>query len=172
MAASRWKPPAKRSPPGPIRGSSRLNLCVLEEGSKSWINGEFMIITPKLLLALGLVCALAALATWFVFLRPVPRLTVFGVITQRIFKPASTYWQYPTGIRDGFWTPAQIPIAECYVFAIKVEGQPSDAFFSLNTTAAKSFDVGQKVEIDYEERGVPLIWKRVYVMDMRRAEGH
>ena len=87
----------------------------------------------------------------------------------KTFKPASTYWQYPIGIRDGFWTPAQIPIAECYVFAVHVEGQPVEAFYSLNTTAAKAFEVGQRVEIVYEERGIPPIWQRVYVMDMRPA---
>ena len=126
--------------------------------------------STTLLLALALCGLSASLAIWFVFLRAVPRQSALGVITQKTFKPASRYWQYPTGSRQAFWTPAQIPIAECYLFAIRVEGRPADAWFSLNTTAAKAFGIGQKVEIDYQERGVPLVWQRVYLVDMRRVE--
>ena len=124
--------------------------------------------STTLLLAFALCCLFVSLATWFVFLRPVPRQTVSGVITRKL-SSRPVYWQYPIGIRDGFWTPAQIPIAECYVFAVQVEGRPVDAFYSLNTTAAKAFEGGQRVEIVYEERGIAAIWQRVYVMDMRPA---
>jgi hypothetical protein len=124
---------------------------------------------PTVLLALAVAFALLALLIWWVFLRPVPRQTASGVITQKTFKPASTYWQYPGGERTNFWTPTAIPIAECYVFTVRVEGQPVEAYFALNTTAAKSFEVGQGVTISYERRGLPPLWERVYVMDMRHA---
>lgn len=71
-------------------------------------------------------------------------------------------------MRTNFWTPAKIPIAVCYVFTIRVEGRPVEAYFSLNTTASKAFAVGQKVQIEYEERGIPPLWQRVYVMNMTR----
>ena len=136
-------------------------------------HGRSIIVTYSntLLIAIAICCLSVSLATWFVFLRPVPRQTISGAITRKTFKPSSTYWQYPTGNRAGFWTPAQIPIAEGYVFVIEVKGQPADAFYFLNTTAAKAFEVGQRVEIDFEERGIPPIWHRVYVMDMRPVEG-
>ena len=35
----------------------------------------------------------------------------------------------------------------------------------------RHFEVGQRVEIDFEERGIPPIWHRVYVMDLRPVEG-
>jgi len=38
--------------------------------------------STTLLLAFALCCLFVSLATWFVFLRPVPRQTVSGVITQ------------------------------------------------------------------------------------------
>ena len=88
-------------------------------------------------LVLAAFFALLTLGIWWVFLRPVPRQTAVGVITGKTFKPASTYWQYPGGERTNFWTPTAIPIAECYVFTIRVEGQPVEAYFALNTTAAK-----------------------------------
>ena len=39
----------------------------------------------------------------------------------------------------------------------------------LNTTAAKDFEVGQRVTISYERRGLPPLWERVYVMTMSHA---
>ncbi len=110
------------------------------------------------------------LAVWFVFLRPVPRRTGVGIITAKIFKPAGVYYQFPTGDRTNFFTPTRIPISECYVFTIRVDGQPLPAMFSLNTTAAERFDVGQKVSIAYEVRGVPLIWKVACVLEMDMAD--
>ena len=120
-------------------------------------------------LIIAAVGAVFALGIWYVFVRPVPRQSADGVITQKTFKPASTYWQYPGGQRTNFWTPTAIPIAACYVFAIRVDGQPAQAFYALNTTAAKAFEVGQRVKISYETRGLPPLWERVYVMDMIRT---
>lgn len=122
---------------------------------------------PKpVLLAFAALCALFALAMWLVFLRPVERRTAQGVITHKIFKPAGHYVQYPVGMRDSFYSPSTIPIAECYVFAIHVDGLPLDVGVSLNTIAAREFEVGQSVNIQYQERSIPLLWKRVYVTQM------
>ena len=103
----------------------------------------------------------------------VPRRPARGVVTQKIFKPASTYWQQPTGMRNGFWTPVRIPIAESFVFAVRLDEQggdrPGEAWYSANVVEAEAFEVGQRVEIEYEQRGVPGLWKRVYVVDMRRV---
>jgi hypothetical protein len=118
-------------------------------------------------LIIAAVGAVFALGIWYVFVRPVPRQSADGVITQKTFKPASTYWQQPTGNRTNFWTPVGIPIAECYVFSIRLDDRPVEAIFSLNTTAAESFETGQRVSIDFEERGIPLVWKRVYVVEMK-----
>ena len=124
--------------------------------------------STTLWLAIAAVGGLCALGIWFVFLRPVPRQTAAGVITQKTFKPASTHWVQPTGQRTNFWMPVAMPVTECYVFTIRPDGHAVEAIFSLNTTAAEYFQVGQRVSIDYEERGIPPIWKRAYVIDMKR----
>ncbi len=126
------------------------------------LTNPFGLIFAGLLLVFGL-------AVWFVFLRPVPRETAVGVVTQKTFKPAGQYWQFPTGERSSFFGPTRIPIAECYVFVIQAEGQPLPAAFSLNTVAAEQFAVGQKVAIVYEVRGLPLIWKVACVLEMKPA---
>jgi hypothetical protein len=96
--------------------------------------------------------------------------TTIGIITNKTFKPASTYWQYPSGIRSGFWGPNEIPIAEAVVFKIRVEGLPVELRYPLNTVAARQYDVGQRVQIEYVERAIPLIWRHIYVTDMKPTE--
>jgi hypothetical protein len=119
-----------------------------------------------LLFAFAAICALVAAAMWLAFLRPVEQKTAQGLITHKIFKPAGQYIQYPVGMRENFYTPSTIPIAECYVFVIHVDGLESDVGYALNTVAAQDFEVGQKVSIQYQERSLPLVWKRVYVTQM------
>ncbi len=114
----------------------------------------------------------AALAAgiWFVLLRPVPRHSALGAIVSKTFKPAGTYWQYPVGARPGLRVANPIPISECYVFEVKAEGMPAPVHYPLNTVASEQFRVGQRVQIEYQERSIPVLWKRVYVLDMRAIE--
>ena len=121
----------------------------------------------KSLVIVGISFVVIAIVIWFIFLRPVPIQTASGTITQKSFKPAGTYWQYPSdATRGGFRMATPIPIAEAYVFEIKTNGFDSPIFFSMNTVASESFHVGQRVEIRYRLRGVPFLPKRVYVLDM------
>jgi hypothetical protein len=124
----------------------------------------------NLMIVVALAFALIAGLTWFTFLRPVPVQTAMGTIRSKSFKPAGEYWQQPVGNRDGFWTATRIPIAECYIFGIQVDGRAGEARVSLNTGAAQAFNVGQRVWIEYVERGFPPIWKRDYVSEMKRAD--
>src|SRR5216684_2590349 len=112
------------------------------------------------------ICGVFALLLWFVFLRPVAQKTAQGVITHKILKPAGQYVQYPVGMRSAFFAPSHIPIAECYVFTIQVDDLAADVAVALNTLAAEEYEVGQKVKIQYEERSLPGIWRRVYVTQM------
>lgn len=122
---------------------------------------------PKyLLLGFAAILGAFALLMWFAFLRPVERKTAQGVITRKIFKPAGEYVQYPVGMRSAFFAPSRIPIAECYVFTLQVDALAADVGVALNTLAAEEYNIGQKVNIEYQERGLPGIWRRVYVIRM------
>jgi len=118
------------------------------------------------LLTFAAIFVLLAAGIWVVFLRPVERRTVQGVITYKIFKPAGQYIQYPVGMRDSFYSPNTIPIAECYVFGIHVNEPVLDVGYVMNTVAATNFEVGQSVTLEYQERSLPFLWKRIYVMRM------
>jgi hypothetical protein len=121
------------------------------------------------LMALAGCFALASVLIAMVFLRQVPRQFASGTIVGKDFKPAGTYsYTHMTGRRSGFFNTTTVPIAECYVFTVRVEGFPEDARYPLNTVAAREFEVSQRVKITYETRSFPLLWKRVYVTDMAR----
>jgi hypothetical protein len=91
-----------------------------------YLGGKAQDIT-NVMIALALVFALVAALIAFAFLRPAPVQTALGVIRSNLYKLAGEYWQQPVGNRDGFWTPTRIPIAECHVFGILVEGRPGEA---------------------------------------------
>jgi hypothetical protein len=120
----------------------------------------------KVLFFITVFFAVAALAVWAVFLRPVPIRTALGKITGKAYKPAGTYWQYPAGLDRGFRTGTPIPISEAYVFEIVLAGYGGPAFFSLNPVAARNFDIGQTVQLTFRERAIPFVGKRIYVMNM------
>jgi len=124
---------------------------------------------PKLLLAVAVVFALIGVAVWVTFLRPMPVRAASGRITNKTFKPAGTYWQYPAGIDRGFRMGTEIPIAEADVFELAVDGLEGPVFFSLNIVASRAFQVGHKVRIRYKERAIPFMWRRLYVIDMSPA---
>ena len=95
--------------------------------------------------------------------------TAIGIISSKTSKPASVYKQYPSGRREGLSEPAEIPIAESVVFEIKV-ARLGTVRYSANTIAAKEFNIGQKVEIEYVKRAIVPLRPRIYVTAMRHAE--
>lgn len=121
-------------------------------------------------LAISVFFALVGGAIWWVFLRSVPRRTATGTLVAKTHKPAGVYMQAQTGSRQGFWTPTPIPIAECYVIQLRLENAPLvEAWYSLGATAAANYEVGQHVEVDFEVRGIPGIWRRLVILALRPA---
>jgi len=121
--------------------------------------GHLLITTSAVTLLLGYSPTLRAAETK----------TASGIITNKIFKPATIYKQYPSGNRGGASAPSEIPIAESVVFEIKVEGLGT-VRYSTNTIAAKEFDVGQNVQIEYVRRAIIPLRTRIYVKEMRSVK--
>ena len=116
--------------------------------------------------AVGL--AMFAFVMWFLFLRAVPVKTAEGTIVSKVHRPSGTYWQYPAGLNRGFRSPTAISIPESYGFEIKVEGRQQPFRVGVNILAGKPFEVGQPVLILYQEKGIPPIWTKALVVDMKR----
>src|SRR5215813_4797820 len=136
--------PNRTQPDGRNSGNGILRRRYLGYGIRCLKHHNVGIsVSLKLLFLVSIFFALLAGGIWVVFLRPVPVKAAKGTITNKTFKPAGTYWQYPVGANRSFHTPTQIPIAEAYVFEISVEGVEGQIFYSLNTVASQAFNVGQ-----------------------------
>jgi hypothetical protein len=127
-----------------------------------------MKLPAPVLFGFAALCSAFAVLMWLVFLRPAVTKTAQGRITHKVFKPAGEYVQYPTRAGGTFYAPSVIAIAECYVFVIQMEGSSDSAGYSLNTLASREFEPGQTVKIEYQERGVTGIWRRIYITKMSR----
>jgi hypothetical protein len=125
--------------------------------------------TPKLLGALAL--ALVAALLWFAFLRRTPEETATGVITHKVYKPAGTYTQQPVGTDRGFRVPTNIPIAEGYLFGVRLDDGGDPVGVALNEVSSRQYEVGQRVRLRLTHRGLPPLWQRAVVLDMTPADG-
>ncbi len=128
---------------------------------------RYAIVSRELVMA-GVFLAVGAVI-WLVFLRPVPIRTTEGVIRSKTLKPAGEYVQYPVGNRQGFRSPTTIQLAEHFVLGIQADGQSDEWTFAVNTAAAPAFEIGQRVTMEYQRRGLPPFWQRVYVLDAQRV---
>jgi hypothetical protein len=114
--------------------------------------------------------AFVSCGIWLVFLRPVPLQKAIGTVTNKLFKPAGEHWQYPVGLNRGFLLPNKIPIAESYIFGIQIDKSGEVVGYALNTVASKEFEVGIRVQIEFQERGIPVLWRRIYVKDIHSVK--
>lgn len=125
---------------------------------------------PKFQFVMASAFLVLALGIWVVFLRPAPLRTATGTIQSKTFQPAGAYVQYQPGTRQGFYTPTTIPTSEHFVIGIRVPGQPTELRYAANPTEASGLEIGQQVRVDYQERGVPPLWRRVYVITLKRPD--
>lgn|GEM_PF-5145280 len=90
--------------------------------------------------------------------------TTDATVRSKSYREPSSYQPYAHGPADrGFRTQSSIAIAASYSLELDADNLgPVRA--SVNEVAAKSINVGDRVTITYTVRGLPLIWKRVYVL--------
>lgn len=116
-------------------------------------------------ITLAAVAAPAALILWFAFVRQVPEQTGSGTIQAKTFLDAHTITRYPSNAIRQSWTPNQIRINEAYVFDLNLD-DVGQAMFALDTIGSKAYEVGQKVAVRYEVRGLGPLWKKIRVKGM------
>jgi len=51
-----------------------------------------------------------------------------------------------------------------------VPDRTTELRYAINPVAAAEFDVGQAVRVEYQERGIPPLWQRIYVVALSRPE--
>lgn len=114
--------------------------------------------------------AIAACVIWLALIRRGPEETALATILTKGHLSGSTYFQQPIGADRGFKVPTHIAIAEANAFELTVDGVADTVRASFNTVKSRQFDVGQRVRVQYERRGIPPLWTRITVVEMTPAD--
>lgn len=95
--------------------------------------------------------------------------TAQGTITNKYYKPATTYSQNVRGASNSYKVN-KIPIAESYGFDITIEGIDKPVGYSLNTIASKAFQIGQRVNVTYTIKKSLFSDADIAVLEMKSAD--
>ena len=125
---------------------------------------------PSIALFLAVLVLLSAGAMWYALVRPVPRQAATGVIASKTFQPAHNIKRFPGGAGRESWTQEEFRVPDGYVFQFDAGGLAAPVYYSCDARVAAGYEVGQKVRVEYEERGFPLMSKRIRVIGMARAD--
>ena len=121
----------------------------------------------KVFIVIACIFALASALIWFAFLRPVLVQKTTAVIEAKTYKPAGTYWQQQVGTNRGFRTAIPISTAESYVLKLHSEELGISGFFSISPSDSGQYQVGQRVVMEYQLHGLPLIGYKTTVLDLQ-----
>jgi hypothetical protein len=124
------------------------------------------ILNPVFLLSLAAVALVFAGAMWILYVRPASQQSAAGVITQKNFQPARTLTRTQGGPLRESWTREHFTVPDTYVFTIRLDGEDREVTYAVVAQAAEHFQVGQKVTIRYEERGLLFLQRHTRVTDM------
>lgn len=123
----------------------------LRAGNRRWRQAQYLLF--------GLSMAASAFL-YFAFLHPADIRSGRGTITSKVFL-AGEDGKVPPHYRLTIRLEAGEEEGAARGDGGRILGQ------GLDTVAARLFAVGQKVTVKYEERGVPLLWRRAYVKELR-----
>lgn len=121
----------------------------------------------KAQLILSFFFAIVAGLIWFTFLRPVPTQSDTGTITDKLFKPAGTTTITPVRTdynTQSFSSPITIPTAEGYVLVIQLDSSHQQVRYFANAIESQKYVINQKIRIDYQMHGIPLLYKKASVL--------
>lgn len=124
----------------------------------------------RLQLAAAFVLGLVALAVWWGFLRRAPETTAIGVVEARVHKPPGEFQRVPMELQRGFRTPTRIPLAEAWLFEVRLDEPDEVVGVSLNAILGRGFDIGDRVRLSFARRGFPPLWTRITVTSMEHVE--
>ncbi|MGE5278312.1 MAG: hypothetical protein ACM3SU_15045 [Acidobacteriota bacterium] len=121
---------------------------------------------------IAVIGAIVAGLAYFVFVRPMPTGSRQAVIARKTFAPAHAITRYDasSAARRQYWSQQRFTIPDSWVFELQIDGVADAATFSLEKSAGEAFQLGQRVRVKYQERGIPPFWKRVYVLEMKPAD--
>lgn len=124
--------------------------------------------STQILLLIALVAVLLAAGFYFALVRPLSTGEAAGIITQKIFADERTITRVNAGPRRELWTQNRIRIPAGYIFTIRL-ADGGDVHYLIEKTAGERLQVGEKVSVTYDERGIPPLWTKRFVRSMTPA---
>ena len=128
---------------------------------------------PRIAFPLALIMMLIMLGIWYIYVRPVPEMSVTGVIISRQFLPAQTVERsVPRLMRSLEYMPrhTRYSLPDRYVYQIRMDRAGIEAMYTSPTGNEAEYEVGRRVKLVYQERYIPLRGRRIFVKEMRAID--
>lgn len=127
------------------------------------------VLNPYIALPIALLAISAAVAIWYVLVRPVPEQTAVGVVVDRSFQEAErveksaphTGRVVETGPRQTAYT-----LPDRHVYTIRLDGYVVPARYALTHAGEPAFEVGDRVQVHFRARHIPFVGQRLYVQEV------
>lgn len=125
--------------------------------------------SPKFQLIFAAVALAVAGVLWLAFLRPVPTEEGIGVIAAKTLAEARDYTRINTNTGRSEYHSEAIRTPKGYAFSVDLPDGRGQGTFFLAEKFGEPFQVGQRVKMTYQVRGLPPFWKRAFVLSMDPA---
>lgn len=120
-------------------------------------------ISTQSLLVVAVLAALLSAVLFLVFVRPAAQRSEQGIVIDKTFEDERTITHMNAGPRREFWSTNRFKIPAGYLFTIRLNSGRGEVYYLLERTAGEPFQVGQRVTVTYDERGISPLWKKRYV---------
>jgi hypothetical protein len=116
--------------------------------------------SPYIALPIAAIALIASGIIYFVLVRPVPSQTAKGVITSKSFQQERDMSRVMVGPRRESATTIRRTSPAGYVFAIRLDNGGGDIRHFLPRSTGNEFQIGQRVSVTYDERGLRPFWTK------------
>jgi hypothetical protein len=124
----------------------------------------------RLLAMLAGVAAVALVGSglaYVAFVRPGTRLTGAGVVVAREVLAPEMLSRRTMTPRGPTVAERRIALPARFRYTLRVDGETAPLRYSADTLRIPRLAVGQPVEVRYERRGLPPLWRRAFVEEVR-----
>jgi hypothetical protein len=107
---------------------------------------------------------------FYVFVRPAAQRIATGTITGKSFEDARTISRANASPRREDWTVSERKLPQGFLITIRLDDPAGEVRYRMERVAAQRFEVGERVSVRFEERGIPPLWSKRYVRDIAPVE--
>ena len=120
--------------------------------------------------AVAIVALVFAGLMFYLFVRPAASRVGMGTIIAKSFEDARTMQRPNVSARRQDWSVSERNLPEGFLITIRLDDPAAEVHYRMEKVAAGRFEVGERVSVRFEERGVPPLWSKRYVREITPAE--